>query len=339
MTSTCRYEICRNSAMRNAAAPSVGGDRIAPMPAAERIAPPTSGGYPARRSSGHATDPSITVVATPLPETVPSRNPASVTVRPGAAPDRDCPIDRHRPVDEEGARAGLLEHRAVDREEDDVGRRDVERHAEHAFERHVERADQTIDRIAAMREQWKADAIEPGPDQRVDEEDGRRHGQDPADGAARGFEHQDDGQCAEHDVDGERIGGAIDEALEIDERPGERGDSRTCEDPVERADSRRSRPSSGRDFAFSLRRPAPPVAAQSGRHEKKRQHQRDEQEADAVDLGLDDEEHPVERVQRQRDRQGRRQASGNAGQLPDRGLVWRRYCVVPFSRYQRSAPG
>jgi hypothetical protein len=29
----------------------------------------------------------------------------------------------------------------------------------------------------------------------------------------------------------------------------------------------------------------------------------------------------------------------NAGQLPDRGLVRRRYCVVPFSRYQRSAPG
>src|ERR1700758_4573343 len=72
--------------MRNAAAPSVGGDRMAPMPAADRIAPPTSAGYPAFRSSGHATDPSITVVATPLPETVPSRNPAIATVRPGAAP-------------------------------------------------------------------------------------------------------------------------------------------------------------------------------------------------------------------------------------------------------------
>ena len=32
--------------MRNAAAPRVGGDRIAPMPAADRMAPPTSAGYP-----------------------------------------------------------------------------------------------------------------------------------------------------------------------------------------------------------------------------------------------------------------------------------------------------
>src|SRR4051812_34249425 len=92
MTSTRRYEMRRNSAMRNAAAPSVGGESSAPMPAAERIAPPVSGLYPARLRSGHDTEPSITVVATPLPETVPRRNPASVTVRPGPAPERDRPI-------------------------------------------------------------------------------------------------------------------------------------------------------------------------------------------------------------------------------------------------------
>ena len=92
MTSTCRYEMRRNSAIRNAAAPSVGGDSSAPIPAADSIAPATSGRKPARRRSGHATDPSITVVATPLPETVPNRKPASVTVRPGAAGDRDRPI-------------------------------------------------------------------------------------------------------------------------------------------------------------------------------------------------------------------------------------------------------
>src|SRR5829696_4640838 len=82
----------RNSAIRNAAAPRVGGDNSAPMPAAERIAPPVSGLNPARRRSGQDTDPSMTVVATPLPDTVPSRKPASVTVRPGAAPERDFPI-------------------------------------------------------------------------------------------------------------------------------------------------------------------------------------------------------------------------------------------------------
>src|SRR5262245_3476320 len=89
----------RNSAMMNAAAPSAGGQMIAPMPAAERIAPPISGGYRARFKSGHATDPSVTVFATPLPETVPSSTPATVTARPGPAPPPDRPtaaIDQSR---------------------------------------------------------------------------------------------------------------------------------------------------------------------------------------------------------------------------------------------------
>ena len=87
--------------MRNAAAPSVGGESSAPMPAADRIAPAVSAGYPAPRSSGQDTEPSITVVATPLPDTVPRRKPAT---RHGAA--RRCARARpahggHRPVDEE----------------------------------------------------------------------------------------------------------------------------------------------------------------------------------------------------------------------------------------------
>ena len=92
ITSTCRYEMRRYSAIRNAAAPRVGGDSSAPMPAAERIAPPVSALNPDRFSSGHDTDPSITVVATPLPDTDPSRKPASVTARPGAADDEERPI-------------------------------------------------------------------------------------------------------------------------------------------------------------------------------------------------------------------------------------------------------
>src|SRR3989304_10640713 len=92
MTGTWRYERRRNSAMRKAAAPSVGGESSAPIPAALRMAPPVSALYPAFFKSGHATDPSITVVATPLPDTVPSRKPASVTVRPGPAPDRERPM-------------------------------------------------------------------------------------------------------------------------------------------------------------------------------------------------------------------------------------------------------
>ena len=72
--------------MRNAAAPIVGGARIAPIPLAERMPPPTSGVKPARRSRGQATAPRVTVVATPLPDTVPSKKPDNVTVRPGPAP-------------------------------------------------------------------------------------------------------------------------------------------------------------------------------------------------------------------------------------------------------------
>src|SRR5687767_10240496 len=89
--STCKYETRKYSAMRNAAAPSVGGDRMAPMPDAASMAPAVFAVNPARRSMGHAIDPSVTVVATPEPETVPRRNPASETERPVAAGDCDFP--------------------------------------------------------------------------------------------------------------------------------------------------------------------------------------------------------------------------------------------------------
>ena len=45
------------------------------------------------------TDPSVTVVATPEPDTVPSRKPASVVVRPG--PVRDRPNAAYEMLDEE----------------------------------------------------------------------------------------------------------------------------------------------------------------------------------------------------------------------------------------------
>src|SRR5262245_14723155 len=89
----------RYSAMRNAAAPRVGGDSNAPMPDAASIPPAVSAPNPTRRMIGHATEPSVTVVATPLPETVPSRNPASVTDRPAAfagLPRRDQDIAKSR---------------------------------------------------------------------------------------------------------------------------------------------------------------------------------------------------------------------------------------------------
>jgi hypothetical protein len=77
-----------SSAMMNAAAPSVGGDRMAPTPEAANMPPARSGGYPARRRIGQVTAPMLTVVAAPEPETVPSRKPLATAVRPAAVRDR-----------------------------------------------------------------------------------------------------------------------------------------------------------------------------------------------------------------------------------------------------------
>ena len=56
-----------------------------------------------------------------------------------------------REVDEELARAGVLQEGAEDREQNDERRRDVDRDAEDAFERHVERAGETRDVVALVR--------------------------------------------------------------------------------------------------------------------------------------------------------------------------------------------
>src|SRR5687768_2917569 len=79
---TSRYEILRNSAIRNAAAPSTGGEMIAPRPPAASRPPAAFLEYPERESNGYATAPSVTVVATPEPEGPPSRNEPITTARP-----------------------------------------------------------------------------------------------------------------------------------------------------------------------------------------------------------------------------------------------------------------
>ena len=181
----------RYSAMRNAAAPSVGGDSSAPMPDAASMAPAVSGAKPTRLITGHATDPSVTVVATPLPDTVPSRNPASVTDRPADSRGIAAPRQRHREVEEELPGARSLEHRAVQAEQDDVRDRDVERHAVDALERHVEIADEARQVVAAMRDAGEADRREPRARHRVREKRRRGHRQNPAGRAPRGFEHDE----------------------------------------------------------------------------------------------------------------------------------------------------
>ncbi len=71
-----------------AAAPSVGGDSSAPTPAAASTPPARSGEYPAWRMIGQVTAPTLTAVAVPEPDTVPSRNPEATVVRPAALRER-----------------------------------------------------------------------------------------------------------------------------------------------------------------------------------------------------------------------------------------------------------
>ncbi len=75
----------RYSAIRKAAAPSTGGEMMAPRPPAASSPPASSGLYPTRFIIGQATVPSVTVVATPEPDGPPSRKEDSTTVRPALA--------------------------------------------------------------------------------------------------------------------------------------------------------------------------------------------------------------------------------------------------------------
>jgi hypothetical protein len=86
----------------------------------------------------------------------------------------------HRPIHEEAAGAAVFEDGAIDGEQDDVGRGDVERYAEDPLERHVQRADETADRIAAMRDQIQADAIEQRTVVPVGEKQERGDGEHPS---------------------------------------------------------------------------------------------------------------------------------------------------------------
>ena len=54
----------------------------------------------------------------------------------------------------------MLQYRAEDREQDDVGRGDIEGDAEDAFERHVERAHQPREIVAAVSKQPQPNELE-----------------------------------------------------------------------------------------------------------------------------------------------------------------------------------
>ena len=189
----------------------------------------------------------------------------------------------HRPVDEELTGARVLQDGAVDCEQHDVGCGDVQGDAEDSLQRHVERADDPDDRVAAMRDQAQTDEVEERPEVPIDQESEGRRRQNPTDGAARRFEHEADRDDPEGDIEPGRRGGAVDELPEVDDRPGQRDHGGAQQQPVDDADagSRRART----------------------RKQEEGQRQRHHQERDAIDLRLDDADDPVERVGRHADRQ------------------------------------
>jgi hypothetical protein len=143
-----------------------------------------------------------------------------------------------------------------------------------------------------MRQQRQAHSIERGPRVRINKKPRRRRRQDPSHRTARRFEDEQHGDGAEREIDRRRIRRPINELAEGDERPRECHDRRADQDPVD------ERHASGASLAQ--------------RKEQKRQHQCNEQEADAIHLGLDDEQNPVEGIERQADAQHRGQASRKA---------------------------
>ena len=205
--------------MRNAAAPSVGGEMSAPMPAADRMAPADLGtipGGPEQRPGDGAQHHGRGDAAAR------NRTEQETGDRDGAAGRRTGSRSahrRHRPVDEEAAGAGALEDRTVDREQDDVGRGDIERHAEDALERHVERADETVELVAAMGDERQTDAIEGRPSPAVEDEANRRRRQDPANRSACGLEHEQNGDGPQRDVDGQRSRPRGTRTAEVDDGP------------------------------------------------------------------------------------------------------------------------
>ena len=127
---------------------------------------------------------------------------------------------RQREIDEEFAGAGLLQERAVDREQDDQRRRHIDRDAENAFQRDEEMADEPRQVIAAMR---------PGrrqmrPEHRIGDEEQRDDRHDRPGGAPRRLQQQHDEDEADDDVQAVRRGGAVGEIVAAPQRIADGGD-------------------------------------------------------------------------------------------------------------------
>ena len=160
--------------------------------------------------------------------------------------------------------------------------------AEDPLEGHVKRADKARDVVAPVCEEIEPNQFEVRSVVAVQQERGRRDRQDRTDGSARRLQHHQRRHRAQQQVDGRRCRRAVDELIEVDDRPGE-------------CDRVRSPPSTQSSAVTRARH-----RGCIGKTRKVRMRVI-EQEADAVDLRLDDADHPVEGVEREsRRKRGRR---------------------------------
>ena len=151
-----------------------------------------------------------------------------------------------------------------------------------------------------MREDFETNRLQERAVVTVEQEGDGGDRQEPADRAAGRLEHQQRGHRAEQDVEPARGRGAVDELVEVDDWPGQDQHRDGGQRPVDR------------------RHPGAPGG--DGRVEHENEDQRDQQEADPIDLRLDDAHHPVECVERQPGGQHPDQPVGKAGQLSCRGF-------------------
>ncbi|KAG1241060.1 hypothetical protein G6F68_017057 [Rhizopus microsporus] len=104
---------------------------------------------------------------------------------------------RERDLHHVVARTALVQHRAQQHEDEDVGHRDAQRHAIHAFGRQPHVRHQALKRRAAMGQHVR----QPRTRQRIGDEHQAEHGHGQAERAARDFQQQrqaNDGRCYIH---------------------------------------------------------------------------------------------------------------------------------------------
>jgi hypothetical protein len=92
--------------------------------------------------------------------------------------------------------------------------------------------DDSLRIVAAVTQQAEADEVEQRAIERVGQKHTCGHRQDEGSGPACGFEHRNDGDRSQRDIDGVGIGGSVDKILEVDDGPCERHAGDGDERPV-----------------------------------------------------------------------------------------------------------